>query len=125
MIGQHGEVSISANTVAAIARSAFVGLGLNLAAAIMASQAQADDAAARVVRGRELFHIWACGSCHALADAGATEQAGPSLDDDPNLSEAFVVNRITSGQGAMPSFGDQLTDDEIADLAAYIMQVAE
>jgi mono/diheme cytochrome c family protein len=74
--------------------------------------------------GKELFARWACGTCHVLAEAGASGQVGPPLDGDPNLTEAVVVNRITYGQGGMQAYGGQLSEEEIADIAAYIMRVA-
>jgi len=75
-------------------------------------------------KGRTLFENSGCGACHALAAAGATGQVGPPLDGDPNLTAAFVVDRVTNGQGAMPSFGGQLSDEDIAALAAYVVTAA-
>ena len=76
-------------------------------------------------RGAELFADWNCGDCHTLANACAYGPIGPSLDGNSNLSHDYLVDRITNGGGAMPPFGGQLTDDEIADLADYILAVAE
>ncbi|HWW66217.1 MAG TPA: cytochrome c [Sphingomonadaceae bacterium] len=87
-----------------------------------AAPAKADDAS--LAKGRELFNNWSCGSCHSLADAGATGHVGPSFDGDANLNKDFIINRVTNGQGAMPAFGGQLTDEEIAELATYITQVS-
>lgn len=69
--------------------------------------------------GRKLFQDWSCGSCHELKDAGGSGHVGPQLDG-AKLTKAFVTGRITNGQGAMPSFGGQLTAKEIDTLAAYI-----
>jgi mono/diheme cytochrome c family protein len=74
--------------------------------------------------GKELFVTWGCGNCHVLADAGAAGQVGPSLDGSPYLTDALVVNRITYGQGGMPAFGGQLSEEDIAAIAAYIIRVA-
>jgi mono/diheme cytochrome c family protein len=63
-------------------------------------------------------------NCHSLADAGATGHVGPSLDGNANLTQEFVVERVTNGQGMMPSFGGQLSADEINAVAAYIVKVA-
>ncbi|MDH4341325.1 MAG: cytochrome c [Thermoleophilia bacterium] len=65
----------------------------------------------------------ACIGCHALADAGATATVGPNLDDTMP-SAALVVDRVTNGQGGMPPFGNTLTEQQIADVAAYISSVA-
>jgi len=70
--------------------------------------------------GKEVFlGIGGCGSCHTFADAGTSGSIGPNLDDaSPSLD--LALDRITNGQGAMPSFSDQLTDPQIADVAAYV-----
>ncbi|HZV57761.1 MAG TPA: cytochrome c [Sphingobium sp.] len=79
---------------------------------------------ARIANGRELFNNWSCSACHSLSDAKASGAVGPSLDGDTNLTEEFIVGRVTHGQGAMPGFDGQMTPEEIADVAYYIMQVA-
>jgi cytochrome c6 len=46
---------------------------------------------------------------------------GPNLDQaKPALS--LVVTRVTKGAGAMPPFKGQLTDKQIADVAAYVVK---
>ena len=69
--------------------------------------------------GKTLFVDWSCGSCHVLKDAGGAGHVGPKLDG-AKLTKAFVSGRIKNGQGAMPSFGGQLTAKEIDTLSAYI-----
>jgi len=70
--------------------------------------------------GKEVFlGVGGCGSCHTFADAGTSGSIGPNLDDAaPSLD--LAVDRITNGQGAMPSFSGQLTEQQIADVAAYV-----
>ena len=71
--------------------------------------------------GAKIFVSAGCGGCHTLEAAGSTGNVGPNLDDakpDPGL----VVDRVTNGQGAMPSFGDSLSEQEIADVAAYVVE---
>ncbi len=70
--------------------------------------------------GKEVFlGVGGCGSCHTFADAGTTGSIGPNLDDSaPSLD--LSLDRITNGQGAMPSFSGQLTEQQIADVAAYV-----
>ncbi len=72
---------------------------------------------------RNLFGSWSCSACHVLADANGHGHIGPSLDGNDAMDKAFVVARITNGQGAMPGFGGQMTDEEIDLLSAYIMEV--
>jgi mono/diheme cytochrome c family protein len=75
-------------------------------------------------RGLALFNAWSCGTCHVLADAGAAGAIGPSLDRNPRLTRAFVIDVVSNGRGAMPSFGGQMSDAEIAALADYLVQFA-
>jgi mono/diheme cytochrome c family protein len=91
--------------------------------AAAAPPAAAGDAA-KLDKGRGIFSDYGCANCHSLADAGATGHVGPSLDANANLSMDFVVDRVTNGQGMMPSFGGQLSAAEINAVAAYVMKVA-
>jgi mono/diheme cytochrome c family protein len=75
------------------------------------------------VAGKKLFDQAGCKSCHTLADAGATGTIGPNLDQakpDYRLATA----RVTLGKGVMPSFKGQLTAQQIADVAAYVVQAS-
>ncbi len=75
------------------------------------------DAAA----GKELFASSGCGGCHTLADAGTSGTVGPNLDEaKPSLEKAYT--QITNGGGAMPPYKDQLSEQQIADIAAYVVQ---
>jgi mono/diheme cytochrome c family protein len=65
----------------------------------------------------------ACGGCHTLADAGTSGNVGPNLDQAMPSAE-LVTDRVTNGQGGMPSFKDTLTEQQIADVAAYVSSVA-
>jgi mono/diheme cytochrome c family protein len=87
------------------------------------SGAPAAASTEQIKHGRQLFNDWSCSTCHALKDASASGSVGPSLDGDSSLTAALVVDRVTNGQGAMPGFGGQMTDQEIADLAAYVVAV--
>ena len=70
--------------------------------------------------GKALFAKSGCGSCHTLADAHSTGTVGPNLDTaHPTYRRATA--RITLGKSPMPSFKGQLTDQQIADVAAYVV----
>jgi mono/diheme cytochrome c family protein len=71
--------------------------------------------------GEKVFASAGCGSCHTLEAAGATGRVGPNLDEAKPDFE-LVVDRVTNGAGAMPPFKDQLSEQEIADVAAYVVQ---
>ena len=75
------------------------------------------DAAA----GEEVFTANGCGSCHTLEAAGTSGSIGPNLDDAQPDTE-LVVDRVTNGAGAMPAFGEQLSEQQIADVAAYVVE---
>ena len=73
--------------------------------------------------GAEVYANAGCGGCHALSDAGSSGNIGPDLDDARPDFE-LVVDRVTNGEGAMPPFSGQLTDEEINNVAAYVSSVA-
>ena len=71
--------------------------------------------------GAGVYASAGCGTCHALADAGSTGTIGPDLDES-QPSHELVVDRVTNGMGAMPAFEDQLSEQQIQDVAAYVVQ---
>jgi mono/diheme cytochrome c family protein len=73
--------------------------------------------------GKAVFESAGCGSCHTLADAGTSGAVGPNLDEAMPPDE-LVVGRVTNGMGAMPSFSDQLSEEQITEVAAYVSSVA-
>lgn len=74
--------------------------------------------------GKQVFlGASACGGCHALADAGTSGQVGPNLDESQPDYE-LVLDRVTNGQGGMPSFSSTLDEQQIADVSAYVSSVA-
>ncbi len=95
------------------------------AAALPVTGAPAATDPAAADKGRQIFTDYGCASCHTLGDAGATGHVGPALDGNPNITVEFVTDRVTNGQGMMPSFASQLTPDEIKTLATYIAKVAQ
>jgi mono/diheme cytochrome c family protein len=77
------------------------------------------DAAA----GKQVFASAGCGGCHTLADAGSSGNVGPNLDE-AQPDHALVVDRVTNGKGPMPSFKDQLSAEDIQNVAAYVSEAA-
>jgi len=76
------------------------------------------------VAGKQVFvSTAACGGCHTLADAGTSGNVGPNLDDATPTYDK-VLTQVTNGGGAMPPFKDSLTQQQIADVAAYVSSVA-
>lgn len=72
--------------------------------------------------GKAIFSS-SCASCHTLAAAGASGTIGPNLDDS-KPDEALVRQRVTNGMGVMPSFKDQLSEEQIAAVAKYVSENA-
>jgi mono/diheme cytochrome c family protein len=80
-------------------------------------EAPEGDAAA----GEAVFAANGCGSCHTLEAAGTSGTVGPNLDEaQPDFDRAYET--ITNGSGAMPAFGDQLSEQQIADVAQYVVE---
>ncbi|MDX6635681.1 MAG: hypothetical protein QOF06_1884 [Solirubrobacterales bacterium] len=85
-------------------------------------------------RGRELFRV-KCGTCHALAQAGATGQVGPNLDhafaaareegNDSDTIEGVVKAQVeyprpNNGNPAVSMPADIVTGQDLDDVAAYV-----
>ncbi|MCP9484573.1 MAG: c-type cytochrome [Gaiellaceae bacterium MAG52_C11] len=70
--------------------------------------------------GEAIFADAGCGGCHALEAAGASGNVGPSLDESKPTKE-LVIERVTKGMGAMPSFADSYTPEEIVAVADYVV----
>ena len=83
--------------------------------------------------GKEVFGAAGCNTCHTLADAGATGQVGPDLDevlqgqDAAFIRESIVDPDAMVAEGFSPdlmpeNYGQQLSEKELADLVAYLVQ---
>jgi mono/diheme cytochrome c family protein len=70
--------------------------------------------------GEAIFAEAGCGGCHTLEAAGTNGKVGPNLDDAKPDKE-LVVERVTNGQGAMPSFKDQYSPEQIDAVADYVV----
>jgi len=94
---------------------------------------------ADTARGRVLF-IQKCGSCHQLAQAGATGQVGPNLDNafaaarasggfDSDTIEGIVKAQVEnprpiSDNPATSMPAELVTGQDLSDVAAYVGQYA-
>ena len=71
--------------------------------------------------GEAVYSSAGCGGCHTLEAAGSSGNIGPNLDESkPSLE--LIVDRVTNGAGAMPSFKDQLDQAQIQNVSAYVLQ---
>jgi mono/diheme cytochrome c family protein len=78
-------------------------------------------------RGARVFVDAGCADCHTLASAGASGTRGPNLDRHFSThahSYGFLVAQISNGGNGMPAFGDRLSDQEIRDVATFVLEVA-
>lgn len=88
-----------------------------LSIASLAMPAHASDDAV----GKQLFTKGAnppCAICHAMQDAGAVGQVGPSLDELKPDAER-VAKAIRNGIGQMPAFST-LTEQQIQAISQYV-----
>jgi mono/diheme cytochrome c family protein len=72
-------------------------------------------------KGKTIFASAGCGGCHTFSAAGSTGTVGPNLDD-ASVDFAAAVQQIKNGGGGMPAFSGRLSDQEIADVAAFVTQ---
>ncbi len=71
--------------------------------------------------GQEVFASAGCGTCHTLEEAGTAGTVGPDLDDSQvDLEQATA--QITDGGGGMPAFSGQLSEEEIQNVAAFVVE---
>jgi len=71
-------------------------------------------------KGKAVFASAGCGNCHTLAAAHSTGTIGPDLDSLKPDYRA-VTAQVTNGGAQMPSFKSQLKTQQIADVAAYVV----
>jgi mono/diheme cytochrome c family protein len=71
--------------------------------------------------GKKIYASAGCGGCHTFSAAGSTGTVGPNLDD-ASVDVDAAVQQVKNGGGGMPAFGDRLSDQEIADVAAFVTQ---
>ena len=64
-----------------------------------------------------------CADCHTLAGAVASGTTGPNLDQ-VKPSQEEVAQQVREGGGGMPSFREQLSDEEIEAVAQYVAESA-
>ncbi len=108
-------------------RSVVAGAAAVALAAGCGGDGEQDDAQQGDARaGRIVFLETAeptCGSCHTLEEAGTTGTIGPSLDEvEPTFEE--VVAAVRAGPQVMPAYEDQLSDEQIDNVAAFVSEAS-
>lgn len=90
-----------------------------IAATRLASTQPEEKPAAQA--GAALFRDKGCTFCHGATAAGTDK--GPALiglNASKEWTPARISNQIVKGGQKMPPFGDALTDEEVAQLVAYL-----
>ncbi len=82
-----------------------------------------DDSAGGGSPGAKVFADAGCGDCHTMRAANAKGNVGPDLDElRPN--EETVARQVTNGGNGMPAFKDELTAEEIQQVAGFVATAA-
>ena len=71
--------------------------------------------------GADVFAAGGCGGCHTFAAADSQGTVGPSLDTS-SIDFEGAVTQIRNGGDGMPPFGQELSDEQIADVAAFVVE---
>ena len=92
-----------------------------LAALVLASCSSDRKAAANgdPARGKQLFASQGCAGCHTFKAGNSKGTAGPDLDE-VSPTPGRVVAQLRKPGGTMPSFADKLSEEQMADLAAFV-----
>ena len=105
-------------------------MALLMRAATVSAQAVAQDSARtftispgyRFTEGSgEALYNATCAGCH-MPDGKGAQGAGhyPALADNPAVEAApYVILNVLHGRKAMPSFGDEMNDDQVAAVVNY------
>jgi quinohemoprotein ethanol dehydrogenase len=89
-----------------------------LTTAAPASEAAAAPTAANIVTGAQIYQQ-ACVPCHG-ADGKGGHGGGAPLDQLTDL--ATVIQTVTAGRNNMPPFGAALSEQQIVDVANYVVE---
>ncbi|MFQ4135573.1 cytochrome c6 PetJ [Nodosilinea sp. PGN35] len=102
-------------------------LGLVAAVAVLSLWVAPAALAADLGHGAQIFGN-NCAACHigggnVVNGAKTLKQA--DLDQYDMASIDAIVTQVTNGKNAMPAFRGRLSDEDIADVAAYVLSQAE
>jgi len=65
-------------------------------------------------------------SPHRAAPCAPRRSQKEALEEylDGGFNEKSVMKQVTNGKNAMPAFGGRLSDDDIANVAAYVIKTS-
>lgn len=86
-------------------------------------------AVGEVDKGETIFN-GNCAACHAggqnvIMPEKTLEKEALDSFLGGGRNEKAVVNQVTNGKNAMPAFGGRLSDDDIANVAAFVIRSSE
>ena len=107
------------------------------AATVVGSLPSAAPTTGDATGGKTLYASSGCGGCHTFKPAGSAGKVGPDLDNlaaDAQKANQGPLDQYTFtsiknpssyvvpgfNDGVMPNYGSQLTDKQIADIAAFL-----
>ncbi len=103
-------------------RFPFIPLAIVVAIALAATVTTRTPVAATSkanLRGAELFNTHSCAKCHGTN--GINGDRAPDLQQvRDRMNAATIAAQIRNGGKGMPPFGDQLSDQQVNDLVAYL-----
>merc|ERR1712127_362937 len=79
--------------------------------------------------GEQIFNA-NCGACHAggqnvIMPEKTLEKEALDKYLAGGRSEASIITQVTNGKNAMPAFGGRLSDEDIANVATYVIASAD
>jgi cytochrome c6 len=98
-------------------------------AAVTAGVAVAPAFAGDVGAGEQVFNA-NCAACHAggqnvIMPEKTLEKAALEQYLAGGRNEKAVITQVTNGKNAMPAFGGRLSDEDIANVASYVIATSE
>merc|ERR1719480_105608 len=98
-------------------------------AAALAFGVAAPAFAGDVAAGEQIFNA-NCAACHAggqnvIMPEKTLEKEALDQYLAGGRSEASVITQVTNGKNAMPAFGGRLSDEDIANVATYVIKTSE
>merc|ERR1712085_132419 len=85
--------------------------------------------AANPDQGEQVFNV-NCAACHAggqnvIMPEKTLEKEALDQYLAGGRSEGSVVTQVTNGKNAMPAFGGRLSDEDISNVASYVIRTSE